>query len=75
MVLVHDTGKLGTSDNVLLKPASLIGAEHEIIQRYSNTSVGLLTGAADPTLQLVANVARHHHEYFNGSGYPVGLVG
>lgn len=72
---VHDIGKLGIPDDVLLKPAALTDAEHEIMQRHSNIGADLLAGTADPILQLAASVARHHHEHFDGSGYPAGLAG
>ncbi|WP_231479613.1 HD-GYP domain-containing protein [Ralstonia sp. UNC404CL21Col] len=72
---VHDIGKLGIPDDVLLKPASLTDVEHEIMQRHSNIGADLLAGTADPLLQMAASVARHHHEHFDGSGYPDGLAG
>lgn len=72
---VHDVGKLGIPDDVLLKPASLTDAEHEIMQRHSNIGADLLAGTTDPLLQMAATVARHHHEHFDGSGYPAGLAG
>ena len=72
---VHDIGKLGIPDDVLLKPASLTDAEHEIMQRHSDIGADLLAGTPDPILQLAASVARHHHEHFDGSGYPAGLAG
>lgn len=72
---VHDIGKLGIPDDVLLKPAALTDAEHEIMQRHSNIGAELLGGTADSLLQMAASVARHHHEHFDGSGYPAGLAG
>ena len=72
---VHDIGKLGIPDDVLLKPASLTDSEQEVMQRHSDIGADLLAGTPDPILQLAASVARHHHEHFDGSGYPAGLAG
>ncbi|MFS2107587.1 HD-GYP domain-containing protein [Ralstonia sp. Ralssp135] len=72
---VHDIGKLGIPDDVLLKPASLTDAEQKVMQRHSDIGADLLAGTPDPVLQLAASVARHHHEHFDGSGYPGGLAG
>lgn len=72
---VHDIGKLGIPDDVLLKPASLTEDEHTVMQRHSSIGADLLAGSPDPLLQLAASVARHHHEHFDGSGYPAGLAG
>lgn len=72
---VHDVGKLGIPDDVLLKPASLTQDEYRIMQRHSDIGADLLAGSTDTLLQLAARVARHHHEHFDGSGYPAGLAG
>lgn len=72
---VHDVGKLGIPDAVLLKPAVLTQDEHDIMQRHSSIGADLLAGSPEPVLQLAASVARHHHEHFDGSGYPAGLAG
>lgn len=72
---VHDIGKLGIPDAVLLKPASLTEDEQQVMRRHSSIGADLLAGSPDPLLQLAANVARHHHEHVDGSGYPAGLAG
>lgn len=72
---VHDVGKLGIPDAVLLKPASLTEEEHKVMQQHSNIGGDLLAGSPEPLLQLAGSVARHHHEHFDGSGYPSGLAG
>ncbi|MCO5399185.1 HD-GYP domain-containing protein [Ralstonia soli] len=72
---VHDVGKLGIPDAVLLKPAALTEDEHDIMRRHSSIGADLLAGSPEPVLQLAASVARHHHEHFDGSGYPAGLAG
>jgi len=72
---VHDIGKLGIPDKVLLKPGKLNGEERSIIERHSAIGADLLAGSSDPLIQLASQVARHRHERFDGSGYPSGLVG
>lgn len=72
---VHDVGKLGIPDDVLLKPASLTEDEHKVMQRHSSIGADLLAGSADTLLRLAADVARHHHEHYDGDGYPAGLAG
>ena len=56
---VHDIGKLGIPDDVLLKPASLTDSEQEVMQRHSDIGADLLAGTPDPILQLAASVAPH----------------
>ena len=72
---VHDVGKLGIPDDVLLKPTSLSEDEHQVMQRHSSIGADLLAGSTDTLMQLAACVARHHHEHFDGGGYPAGLAG
>ena len=72
---VHDVGKLGVPDHVLLKPGALTDEEHEIMRRHSSIGADILSGSADALLQCAADVARHHHERFDGTGYPDALAG
>ncbi len=72
---VHDVGKLGVPDHVLLKPGALTDEEHEIMRRHSSIGADILSGSADALLQCAADVARHHHERFDGTGYPDALSG
>jgi HD-GYP domain-containing protein (c-di-GMP phosphodiesterase class II) len=72
---LHDIGKIGIPDSILLKPASLDPDEWEGMtthcargQRIVNAT--LISGAAE-----IGRVIRHHHEWFNGEGYPDGLAG
>lgn len=69
--LVHDVGVLATPDGVLQKPGSLTEAELDVVRRHSVDGANMLThtGAAGAAAQAV----RHHHERFDGSGYPDGL--
>ena len=71
--LLHDIGKIGVSDLVLNKPGRLTHEEFEIIKSHS-TIGGKILDASD-SLKGAANVARYHHERYNGSGYPAGLKG
>ncbi len=71
--LLHDVGKIGVPDAILTKPAPLSGAEFEVIRRHAEIGERLL--AAAPFLRDVLPAVRHHHERWDGGGYPDGLVG
>ena len=72
---MHDVGKLGTPDYILLKPGRLEPQEFEIMKRHANIGWNILKDGASPILTLAAEIARSHHEKFDGSGYPNGLAG
>jgi putative two-component system response regulator len=72
---MHDVGKLGTPDQILLKPGRLTPEEFAIIKKHTTDGWTILHGSASPTLQLAAEIAIAHHEKFDGSGYPHGLRG
>jgi len=72
---MHDVGKLGTPDHILLKPGKLTAEEFEIMKQHAAIGWGILKGGASPTLALAAEIAHAHHEKFDGSGYPGGLAG
>jgi putative nucleotidyltransferase with HDIG domain len=70
---VHDVGKIGVPDRVLLKPGPLDADEQEAMRRHSDLGSRILTG-----FQLFrpgAAIVRHHHEQWDGHGYPDGLAG
>lgn len=71
--LLHDIGKIGVSDNVLLKPARLTNEEFEYIKRHTTLGDELLSGIEQ--FRCVLPVIRHHHERLDGTGYPDGLKG
>lgn len=71
--LLHDVGKIGVSDGVLHKPGSLLPAERELVRAHARIGADLLR--AVPALQLVADVVLHHHEWYDGTGYPDRLKG
>jgi putative two-component system response regulator len=72
---LHDIGKVGIADNILLKPGRLDSAEFEIMKQHAVFGYELLRGSTSRVLQAGAEIARGHHEKFDGSGYPAGLKG
>jgi putative two-component system response regulator len=72
---MHDIGKVGIPDNVLLKQGRLDVAEFEIMKRHSILGYEILHGSQSVMLQVAAQIALCHHEKYDGSGYPTGLVG
>jgi putative two-component system response regulator len=72
---MHDIGKVGTPDHILLKPARLDAQEMAIMRQHTEIGFEILRDGASPFLELAAVVARNHHEKFDGSGYPQGLAG
>ena len=72
---LHDIGKLAVSDTVLLKPGKLTGEEVEHMRRHAATGATILSGSSSEVLQVAEEIARSHHEWWDGTGYPVGLRG
>jgi putative two-component system response regulator len=72
---MHDIGKVGIPDHILLKPGRLDVAEFAIMKRHAEIGHGILQNSTSPILAAAANVALTHHEKFDGSGYPRGLKG
>ena len=72
---MHDIGKVGIADTILLKPGRLDRAEFEIMKQHAAYGHDLLQGSASRVLQAGADIALAHHEKFDGSGYPNGLKG
>ena len=72
---MHDIGKVGTPDNILLKPGKLDVAEFEIMKQHAAIGHQILAGSSSPLLQLAAEIALSHHERYDGSGYPNKLAG
>jgi HD-GYP domain-containing protein (c-di-GMP phosphodiesterase class II) len=72
---VHDVGKVGIPDRVLLKPGQLDLAEWKIMQSHAERGQRLLMAIQHQDIAPVAVVVRHHHEGFDGGGYPDGLAG
>lgn len=72
---LHDIGKVGISDAVLLKPARFSDAEYETMKTHSMLGYELLKESKNPYLQAGAIIAKYHHEKFDGSGYYEGFKG
>ena len=71
--LLHDIGKVAVSDSILHKPEPLSDAERAVINEHPRRGVEIIRGIA--FLSGAAAVIRHHHEHWDGSGYPEGLSG
>ncbi|MCU7934882.1 MAG: HD-GYP domain-containing protein [Candidatus Thiodiazotropha sp. (ex Dulcina madagascariensis)] len=71
----HDIGKLGIPDHILLKPDDLSGEEYEGIKKHPVIGASMLRSLGDPLLDEVAVCVLHHHEHWDGTGYPDGLKG
>ena len=72
---MHDVGKVGVPDHVLLKPGELTPHERELMEEHAEIGYRILAGSRTELLQLAATIAWTHHERLNGSGYPRGLIG
>jgi putative two-component system response regulator len=72
---MHDIGKIGISDTVLLKPGKLTPAERVHVERHAEIGHQILTCSKSELLQLAATIALAHHERIDGTGYPRGLSG
>jgi putative two-component system response regulator len=72
---MHDVGKVGTPVHILLKPGRLTPEEFEIMKQHAMIGYEILRDSVSTLLQNAAVVALTHHEKFDGSGYPRGLVG
>jgi len=73
--VLHDVGKIGVPDRVLLKPGKLDEEEWAIMKTHAAIGASMLAGSPSPLVQLGEEVARTHHERWDGSGYPAGLAG
>ncbi|MBV8210613.1 MAG: response regulator [Burkholderiaceae bacterium] len=72
---LHDLGKIGTPDSILLKPGPLTSEERSVMQQHTTIGWQILSTHASPVLQAGAVIAHSHHEKFDGSGYPLGRSG
>jgi putative two-component system response regulator len=72
---MHDLGKIGIPDNILLKPAALSKDEFEIMKKHTVIGEKMLVGSSYPGIQHAASIALNHHERWDGTGYPQGLKG
>ncbi|HLF98817.1 MAG TPA: HD domain-containing phosphohydrolase [Methylococcaceae bacterium] len=71
----HDIGKIGIPDRILLKPAPFDGAEWQVMRQHAEIGEQIILSTEIDGAPEAARVIRHHHEYFDGHGYPDGLAG
>ena len=72
---LHDIGKIGIPDHILFKPGRLDPDEWKIMQSHAEAGARICAELDRPDAALLAEIVRHHHENFDGSGYPDGLAG
>jgi putative two-component system response regulator len=72
---LHDVGKIGVPDGILLKPGKLTPEEYEVMKAHAKLGAQLLEGSGSPVLLMAAAIAESHHERWDGAGYPNGLAG
>ena len=70
---LHDIGKVGIPDTILLKPAELTIGEFAIMKTHTRIGEKILSGSSYPFIQMAASIALNHHERWDGTGYPRGL--
>ena len=71
--LLHDIGKVGIPNKVLVKPGELTDDEWKIMKRHAGEGAKIVSHVRE--LQVLAPIIRHHHEWYDGKGYPDGLKG
>jgi putative two-component system response regulator len=72
---MHDVGKIGIPDSILLKPGSLTAEEFATIKQHTTIGERILKGSPHSMLKMGAVIAATHHERWDGTGYPTGLMG
>ena len=72
---MHDIGKIGVPDKILLKPGNLTGKERAIMKHHARIGYEILRDSPSQFLQFGATIAWCHHERYDGGGYPRGLAG
>jgi putative two-component system response regulator len=70
---LHDVGKIGIPDHILLKPGRLSPEEFDLIRMHTSIGARILSGSRFPLLQLAEQIALMHHERWDGDGYTAGL--
>lgn len=66
---LHDLGKIGIPDDILLAPRKLTVEEFEVIKNHTAIGEGILAGSVSPLLRMAGEIAGSHHERWNGRGY------
>ena len=72
---LHDVGKIGIPDAVWLKPGALTPEERKMLEQHAEIGGRILAGSRSPILRLAEQIARTHHERWDGTGYPHQLEG
>ena len=72
---MHDVGKIGIPDSILLKPGTLTPVEFDIMKTHTVIGEKMLSGSSHADIQMAASIALNHHERWDGTGYPGGLKG
>ena len=72
---MHDVGKIGIPDNILMKPGKLTDEEFDFMKTHTTIGAKILVDSKAEILQLAQQIAISHHEKWNGRGYPQGLAG
>jgi putative two-component system response regulator len=72
---LHDIGKIGVPDAILLKAEKLNEAERQIMRTHTTVGAELLSKSNIPHMQMAEEIARHHHEWWDGTGYPGNVSG
>jgi len=70
---LHDIGKIGIPDRILKKPAKLSEEEYAEVRKHSSLGADLFSNI--DSLKKISKIIKHHHEWYNGKGYPDGLRG
>lgn len=70
---LHDIGKIGIPDSIILKPGKLSEQEFEVMKKHTIYGYELLKNSSTHVMKMAAEIALNHHERWNGSGYPRGL--
>lgn len=72
---LHDIGKIGIPDSVLLKPGRFTDDEYELMKTHTLLGEKILVKSESPTIMMACEIAIGHHEHFSGAGYPYGRKG
>ena len=72
---MHDIGKIGIPDSILLKPGALTREEFEVMKSHTTIGASMLADSAHPDINRASTIALNHHERWDGTGYPQGLRG
>ena len=70
---LHDIGKIGISDEILLKKGAFSGDEWDVMKKHAEKGAQILSGSQSPIIKMAERIALSHHEKWDGTGYPNGL--